>query len=332
MVRKFNIAIVGATGLVGQELISVLHERQFPINQLKLLASDKSAGEKLDFGDDTITVELLTPQSFENTDIAFLAVDSSIARQIADWTKGSKTVLIDKSSAFRLDSQVPLVVPEVNPELIGNYTNQNMIACPNCTTTPLVQMLAPLHKKANLKRVTVVSYQAVSGAGKAGLEELESQTRDLFNMRDFEPRVFDQRIAFNILPYIADEEEKIGSETRRILDLPELKIAATCVRVPVFNAHSAAIHMEFAKAISPDEAHEILRHTKGLQIVDDLSKNLYPTPAEASGGDATLVGRLRVDDSVPYGLASWYSSDNLRTGAALNAVKIAEILCREYLK
>ncbi|MEI6804981.1 MAG: aspartate-semialdehyde dehydrogenase [Myxococcaceae bacterium] len=332
MGRKFNVAIVGATGVVGQELISILHERRFPLENLKLLASEKSAGCKLDFGEEEIVVELLGPKSFENIDIAFLAIDGSLAKQIADWTRGTKTVLIDKSSAFRLDPEVPLVIPEVNADKIADYRHKNIIACPNCTSTPLVQMLAPLNQKAGLKHVTVASYQAVSGAGKAGMEELDKQTRDLFNMRESAPGYFAHRIAFNVLPYIADEEEKMISETRRIINLPELKIAATCARVPVFNGHSAAVHMEFERAISAQEAREILSHSPGIEVVDDLSQNLYPTPADASGGDMTLVGRIRVDASVQHGLAAWYSSDNLRTGAALNAVKIAEILCKEYLK
>lgn len=331
MSRKFNIAIVGATGVVGQELISILSERHFPMGKLKLLASANSAGSKVEFADHELAVDLLTEDSFQDIDIAFLAVEGKIAQKIADWTKGSKTVLIDKSSAFRLDPEVPLVIPEVNPEKIADYKAKNIIACPNCTSTPLVQMLAPLHKKAGLKHVTVASYQAVSGAGKAGMEALDKQTRDLFNMRESEPGFFPHRIAFNVLPYIADEEEKMVSETRRIMSLPELKIAATCARVPVFNGHSAAVHMEFDRAISPEEAREILGASQGLQVVDDLSMNLYPTPVDASGGDMTLVGRIRVDESVPHGLAAWYSSDNLRTGAALNAVKIAEILCKEYL-
>lgn len=329
---KFQIAIVGATGLVGQELVSILHERNFPLAKLKLLASENSAGEKVEAGDEELLVQALGAESFKDIQIAFIAVDSILAKKVVEWTKNTGTVCIDKSSAFRLDFEVPLVVPEVNPQDIAFYRKKNIIACPNCTTTPLVQMLAPLHQRAGLRRVIVASYQAVSGAGKAAMEELDKQTQDLFNMRDINVNIFPHRIAFNVLPYIADEEEKLVSETRRILNLPELKIAATCARVPVFNGHSAAVHMEFDQAISPKEAREILAGHHGLQIVDDLSQNLYPTPSDASGGDMTLVGRIRTDNSVNHGLAAWYSSDNLRTGAALNAVKIAEILCKEYLK
>ncbi|MEI6789633.1 MAG: aspartate-semialdehyde dehydrogenase [Myxococcaceae bacterium] len=332
MNRKINVAIVGATGIVGQELISILQERRFPLGNLKLLASENSAGEKIEAGDEELTVEALGPDSFQNIDIAFLAVDGSLAQKVVDWCKNTKTICIDKSSAFRLDPEVPLVIPEVNAHEIANYSKKNIIACPNCTSTPLAQILLPLHQKAGLKRVIVCSYQAVSGAGRAGMEELDKQTRDLFNMRESEPTVFSNRIAFNVLPYIPEEEEKLVSETRRLLELPELNIAATCVRVPVFNAHSAAMHLEFERAISPEEACEILSQSKGLQVVDDLSQSLYPMPLDASGGDMTLVGRIRADNSVPHGLAAWYSSDNLRTGAALNAVKIAEILCKEYLK
>ncbi|MES2504281.1 MAG: aspartate-semialdehyde dehydrogenase [Myxococcota bacterium] len=331
MNRKLKVAIVGATGVVGQELISILHERRFPLAELRLLASAKSAGEEMEFGEQSLTVDALTADSFKDIDIAFGAVDNALAHQIAGWIAKTKTVFIDKSSAFRADKDVPLVVPEVNPADIKKYTLKNIIACPNCTSTPLVQMLAPLHHQFGLKRVVVASYQAVSGAGKAGMEELEKQTRDLFNMRETEPELFAHRIAFNLIPYIAGEEEKMVAETRRILNLPELKIAATCVRVPVFNGHSAAVHMEFEKPISVDAARELLGQSKGLRIIDDLNLNAYPTPMVASGGDMTLIGRVRIDESVPNGLAAWYSSDNLRTGAALNAVKIAEILAKEYL-
>ena len=241
-------------------------------------------------------------------------------------------MLVDKSSAFRLDPDVPLVVPEVNPEDIKHYTKKNIIAGPNCTSIPLVQMLAPLHKAASLKRVVACSYQAVSGSGKPGFDELQKQTRDLFSLREIEPKFYPHRIAFNILPYIAGEEDKLINETRRILNLPDLPVSATCVRVPVFNGHCAAVHMEFEKPISADDARALLAKSPGLEVVDDLEKQEYPMPINASGGDMTLVGRIRNDNFAANSLAAWVSSDNLRTGAALNAVKIAEILIREYLK
>ena len=332
MNRKYCVAVVGATGLVGSELVSILAERKFPVSELRLLASKNSVGETVDFHGESLKVRELTLEAMQGVQIAFLAVDGPIARKVHGWAQETGTILIDKSSAFRMDPEVPLVVPEVNPEDVAGYKRKNIIACPNCTSTPLVQILKPLHERFGLKRVTVVSYQAVSGAGKQGIEELERQTRDLFALREIEPSFFPNRIAFNILPYIADEEEKMMAETKRILRLPELKISATCARVPVFNGHSAAVHLEFENAVSHLLARDILARSPGIEIVDDVSEKQYPTPVDASGGDMTLVGRIRADESVTHGLALWYSSDNLRTGAALNAVKVAEILVKEYLK
>lgn len=332
MARQFNIAIAGATGIVGQELLAILSERRFPVKNLKLLASEKSAGEKHEFRDQELTVETLNEKSFESIDIAFLALDNNLAKQAHDWAKASSCVCIDKSSAFRTDPEVPLVVPEVNPEAVSGYKSKNIIASPNCTTAPLVQILKPLHEAFGLESVVLASYQAVSGAGKAGVAELEQQTRDMFNLREVENAFFSNRIAFNLIPYIEGEEEKLIQETRKILNLPELKISATCVRVPVFNGHSAAFHMSFKNKIDPQKAKDLLASSKGLQLRDDLSQNLYPMPTEASGGDDTLVGRIRQDASFKNGLAAFYASDNIRTGAALNAVKIAEVLVSEYLK
>ena len=340
--RPFNIAVVGATGMVGQELLAILHQRRFPIASIKALASENSAGEKIDFGDDEIVVSELKPDSFAGVEVAFFAVDSDLAKTYCEIAAKSGTICIDKSSAYRKNTEIPLVVPEVNPEDIANYKKHNIISSPNCTATPLIQVLAPLHKNAGLKRVVMSSYQAVSGAGQSGMEELNKQTRDLFNMRDIESTVFQNRIAFNVLPCIpadadwladgsTDEEAKVIEESRRILGLPHLKMAVTCVRVPVFSGHSESVNIEFERAISPEEAREILVQAPGVVVIDDPKTKLYPTPVEASGEDLTLVGRIRRDTSVAHGLSLWLTSDNLRTGAALNAVRIAEILCSEYL-
>ncbi len=340
--RPFHLAIVGATGIVGQELFSILHARGFPVASIKALASEKSAGEKITFGEDEIVVEALTPKSFEGVEVAFFAVSGSLAAEYCPIAAKAGAVCIDKSSAHRAFSDVPLVVPEVNPKDIAKFKARRIIASPNCTAVPLTQVLKPLHQKAGLKRVVVSSYQAVSGAGREGMEELDKQVRDLFNMRDVESKVFGNRIAFNVLPCIpavnafeesgyTEEESKVMAETRRVLDLPELAVTATCARVPVFNGHSAAVHMEFARAISEDEAREALVNAPGLMVIDDRQKSLYPTAVDASGEDMTLVGRIRRDAAMPNGIALWFASDNLRTGAALNAVRIAEILCAEYL-
>lgn len=341
--KQFHIAIVGASGIVGRELLSILAERNFPVASIKALTSLNSAGEKIDFGDETVTTEELNSNSFANIDVAFFAVSSELAKQYCPIAAKAGAVCIDKSSAHRTDADIPLVVPEVNPHDIAQFVKRRIIASPNCTATPLVQVLAPLHKISPIKRVVVSSYQAVSGAGKGGIEELDRQTRDLFNMRDATSTVFDNRIAFNVLPCIpasdawledgsTDEEAKVVSESRRILGLPDLRITATCVRVPVFNGHSESVNVEFENAISAEKAREALSVAPGVIVIDDRSSRLFPTPTDASGEDVTLVGRIRVDASVKHGLSLWLSSDNLRTGAALNAVRIAEILCSEYLK
>ncbi|MDA0712610.1 MAG: aspartate-semialdehyde dehydrogenase [bacterium] len=341
--RNFNVAVVGATGLVGKEVIALLSERRFKIGTLKAFSSERTAGETIDYRDTEVSAEEIKENSFDDVDIAFFAVDNELAKKYCAMASAKGVICIDKSSAFREDLAIPLVVPEVNPEDIANYKNKNIISSPNCATIPLVQVLAPLNQKAKIKRVVVSTYQAVSGAGKNGIAELDKQTRDLFNMRDIESTVFANRIAFNVLPCIpatgnsrqdqsTDEEHKIIIESQRILNNPKLGVAVTCVRVPVFNGHSASVNIEFNESISPEEARSLLAAASGVVVIDDLPANLYPTPADASGEDVTLVGRIRKDESLPHGLSLWFSSDNLRTGAALNAVRIAEILCSEYLK
>lgn len=341
--RPFHFAVVGATGIVGQELLALLSEQRIPVGSVRAFASESSAGEKIAFGDEQIKVEALHDKAFDGIDVAFFSVSSDIALKYIPIAAKAGAISIDKSSAYRMNPEVPLVVPEVNPEAIAHYAKHKVIASPNCTATPLVQVLAPLHKEAKVKRVVVASYQAVSGAGKGGLEELEQQTRDLFNMRELSSKVFNNRIAFNVLPCIpaagnfsddgsTEEEQKVMEESRRILGLPELKMAVTCARVPVFNGHSEAINIEFESAMSADRAREVLANAPSVVVIDDAKALLFPTPEDASGEDYTLVGRIRGDNSVQHGISLWLSSDNLRTGAALNAVRIAEILCEQYLK
>lgn len=340
--RPFHIAVVGATGAVGRETLSILAERRFPAASIRALASARSVGERVPFGDDELEVEEATAASFQGVELAFFAAGGSVSKALIPAATKAGAVVIDKSSLHRMDPGVPLVVPEVNGGALAAYENQNLIATPNCSTIQLVQVLGPLHRHAGLKRVVVSTYQAVSGAGKAGIDELEHQVRDLFNMRDIRSSdVFGERIAFNALPCIprggllesgaSQEEQKMIDETRKILGLPELRIGVTCVRVPVFNSHSEAVHMEFEKEITAEKAREILAAEPNVLVVDDPSQDLYPTPQQAAGQDHTLVGRVRKDASAENGLALWVVSDNLRTGAALNAVRIAERLCAEYL-
>lgn len=339
--KPFHVAIVGATGLVGREVLAILSERQFPVQSLRALSSKNSAGERLEFQGDEIVVEELSPQGFKNVDIAFFSVSDEIAKKYCPIAAKQGVVCIDKSSAFRMDDEIPLVVPEVNQKEIARYQKRRIIASPNCTAAPLVQVLSPLDRVAKLKRVVVCSYQAVSGAGREGIEELDSQVRSLMNFKEIESKVFCHRIAFNVLGAIptssndpdgmSEEEKKVIGECRKILQRDDLAFGATCARVPVFNGHSAALHMEFEKPISPDETRDVLAKSPGIIVIDDLTKGLFPTPVDATGEDLTLVGRVRKDTSAAHAIALWLSSDNLRTGAALNAVRIAEHLCAEYL-
>lgn len=343
--RPMHVAIVGATGVVGRETLEILGERRFPLASLTLLASSRSAGESID-GDNGQSWEVkdLEGFDFKGMDIVFFAASGGISKTYAPRAAAAGAVCIDKSSSFRLDPDVPLVVPEVNGHALKDFSKKRIIATPNCSTIQMVQCLAPLERTAGLERVVVSTYQAVSGAGRGGVEELEKQTRDLFNFKEVTKETFDQQIAFNALPRIpakdpipADgitgEERKMIEETRKILERPDLRIGVTCVRVPVFNAHSEAVHVDLRDALTADQARALFAEEENLLVVDDTSKGIYPTALDATGEDKTLVGRVRVDESAPggRGLAFWVVSDNLRTGAALNAVRIAEALCADWL-
>jgi aspartate-semialdehyde dehydrogenase len=341
--RPFHFAVVGATGIVGQELLAILAEGGIPVASVKAIASENSAGDKVNFGDEELVVQALSEQVFDGVDVAFFGVSSELAKKYIPIAAKKGCVSIDKSSAYRMQMDVPLVVADVNSEDVAMYKKHSVVASPNCTATPLVQVLSALNRAAKVKRVVVASYQAVSGAGKAGLEELDKQTRDLFNMRDPESEVFNNRIAFNVLPCIpaagnftedgsTEEEQKVIDESRRILKMPELRMAVTCARVPVFNGHCEAVNVEFDSELSVERAREVLANAPGIVVIDDVNSLLFPTPADATGEDYTLVGRIRRDNSVPHGISLWLTSDNLRTGAALNAVRIAEVLCSTYLR
>lgn len=337
--RDLSIAIIGATGMVGRELISILEESPLKISSLKLYGSERSEGEHIEFREDKLTVEKLTSPLQIDSDIAFFAAGSSVSTKFVEKVAASGTICIDKSSAFRMRPDVPLVVPEVNGELLKKGA-QTIIASPNCVAIPLVQVLGPLHKLSPLLSVVVVTFQAVSGAGKSAQDELESQVRDLFNMRDVNTDVLGKRIAFNVLPFIpahsviddlgkTDEEVKVIEECKKILALPELFMDATCVRVPVFNGHSMAVHLAFKDHVEIPLVRDALAKAPGVMLVDDPKKAKYPTPLDAAGKDVTLVGRIRVNTAVPCGLSLWITSDNLRTGSALNAVRIAETIIKE---
>jgi aspartate-semialdehyde dehydrogenase len=337
--KPLAVAVVGATGAVGGEMLTVLEERHFPISRFLPLASARSAGSDVELGGITFRVEELRHDSFAGIDIALFSAGGKISAEFAPSAARAGAVVIDNTSHFRMDADVPLVVPEVNAADIQHYKARNIIANPNCSTIQVVVAVKPMADAVGIERMVVATYQAVSGAGREAMEELEGQVSAIFNQRELPNEVFGRQIAFNCLPAIGsadangdtDEELKMRNESRKMLHLPELKVACTCVRVPVFNGHSTAINLELKSELSPAKARELLRGTPGVLLVDDMAKGEFPTPVDASGQDATLVGRIRRDESVRFGLSLFCCSDNLRKGAATNAVQIAEILLRDYL-
>ena len=334
MKKHYNVAIAGATGAVGADMLRVLEERNFPINNLRLLASARSVGKKLIFKDKEIEVEELTHNSFNDIDIALFSAGASRSIEFAPSAVKAGAVVVDNSSAFRMDPDVPLVVPEVNPE--DAHKHKGIIANPNCSTIIMVVPVAPLHKAKKLKRVIASTYQAVSGAGVKGMQELEKQTLQIMNKEEINPEKFPYQIAFNLFPHIdvflendyTKEEMKMVFETRKIMGLPELHVNCTCVRLPVFRAHSESLLLEFEEDITPDEAREILASSPGVEVLDNVSENIYPMPVTASGKDDVFVGRIRQDISRndKKGLSIFIAGDQLLKGAALNAVQIAELL------
>jgi aspartate-semialdehyde dehydrogenase len=339
----YRLVVVGATGNVGREMLNILAEREFPIDEIAVVASARSTGTDVEFGETGRILKCKNIEHFDfaGWDIALFAAGSGPAKEYAPKAAAAGCVVIDNSSYFRMDPDVPLVVPEVNPDAIDGYVKKNIIANPNCSTAQMVVALKPLHDAATIKRVVVSTYQSVSGAGKAGMDELFEQTRSIFmpigEMND--PQKFTKQIAFNVIPHIDDflddgftkEEWKMVVETKKILD-PKIKVVATCVRVPVFVGHSEAINIEFENEISAIEAQDILREAPGIMLIDKREDGGYITPIDCVGEGATYISRVREDITVENGLVLWCVSDNLRKGAALNAVQIAELLGRRHLK
>lgn len=330
-----RVAIVGATGAVGQELLSLLRERSFPVTRLRAFASPRSAGTVLRFDDDEIRVEVLPEDGDLASDVVFSSAGGSLSKAQAERWASHGAVVIDNTSAWRMDPGTPLVVPEVNAE--AARAHRGIIANPNCSTILALMALAPLHRAYGLRRATIATYQAVSGAGAKGIDELTQRTRDALDGRTASPSAFDHDIGFNLFSHDSEvgddgynlEERKLTLESRKILGLPDLRISATCVRVPVYRAHSEAIHAEFERPVDPDEAREVLDAAPGVRIVDDRAANRFPMPRDASGGDDVLVGRIRADASLPGALALFLAGDQIRKGAALNAVQIAEALAAD---
>ena len=337
--EKYNVAVVGATGAVGNEMVSILQERKFPVDQLTLLASTRSSGTQIEFKGKQYAVEVLRENSFVGMDIGLFSAGGSVSEKFAPLAGKAGCVVIDNTSAFRMDPQCPLVVPEVNPHAIAQYSKKNIIANPNCSTIQMVVALKPIHDVARIKRIVVSTYQAVSGTGKRAIRELEDQVLAIYSNREVPRQVYPHQIAFNCLPHIdvffdngyTKEEIKMVNETKKIMEDDSIRITATTVRVPVFYSHSESVNIETEKKLTADQVREILSKAPGVMVVDNPKKNEYPLAIHAAGKDETFVGRIREDDSIPNGINLWIVSDNIRKGAALNAVQIAEILIQKYL-
>ena len=336
----YRVVVAGATGNVGREMLNILAEREFPVDEIAALASRRSLGTEVSFGDKTLKTQDLDTFDFTGWDIALFAIGSDATKTYAPKAAKAGCVVIDNSSLYRYDPEIPLVVPEVNAEAVDGYVKKNIIANPNCSTAQMVVALKPLHDRARIKRVVVATYQSVSGAGKEGMDELWDQTKAIYNpVQEVPPKKFQKQIAFNVIPQIdvfmedgsTKEEWKMVAETKKIMD-PGIKVTATCVRVPVFVGHSEAINIEFEDFLDEDEARDILREAPGVMVIDKREAGGYATPVECVGDYATFVSRIRQDSTIENGLNLWCVSDNLRKGAALNAVQIAEVLGNRCLK
>ncbi|WP_336288094.1 aspartate-semialdehyde dehydrogenase [Bartonella sp. CB60] len=335
---SFKVAVVGATGNVGREMLTILEERGFPAHEVVPLASRRSLGQSVSYGDKTLKVKALDTYDFSDTDLCLMSAGGDISKQYAPKIGAAGCVVIDNSSTWRYDTNVPLIVPEVNAQAIGGFSKRNIIANPNCSTIQLVLALKPLHDAAGIKRVVVSTYQSVSGAGKQGMDELFEQSRAVFVADPIASKKFTKRIAFNVIPHIdvfmedgyTKEEWKMVVETKKILD-PKIKLTATAVRVPVFIGHAEAVHVEFEKPLSASDAQTLLRDAPGCQLIDKHEDGGYITPYECTGEDDTFISRVREDITVENGLAFWIAADNLRKGAALNAIQIAELLISHSL-
>ena len=334
----YKVAVVGATGNVGREMLDILAERNFPADEVVAVASRRSHGVECSFGDKTLKVKAIDHFDFSDVDICLMSAGGAVSKEWSPKIAAQGAVVIDNSSAWRMDPDVPLIVPEVNADAIAGFTKKNIIANPNCSTAQLVVALKPLHDKAKIKRVVVATYQSVSGAGKDAMDELFSQSKAVFTLGEIETKKFSKRIAFNVIPHIdvfmedgyTKEEWKMMVETKKVLD-PNIKLSATCVRVPVFVGHSEAVSIEFENPITADEARDVLRSAPGCLVIDKHEDGGYVTPYECVGEDATYISRIREDCTIENGLQMWVVSDNLRKGAALNAVQIAECLINRKL-
>ncbi|MGQ9652486.1 MAG: aspartate-semialdehyde dehydrogenase [Thermodesulfobacteriota bacterium] len=338
--RDFTVAVVGATGAVGNEMIRILEERDFPVRRLVPLASERSAGKKVTFRGEEVPVQVLSEKSFDGVEIGLFSAGGPVSERFAPLAARAGCVVVDNTSAFRMDPEVPLVVPEVNPHAIARYGRKGIIANPNCSTIQMVVVMKPIHDRATIRRVVVSTYQSVSGTGMKAILELEDQVKAWVSSRPLEAKVYPYQIAFNCLPHIdiflengyTKEEMKMVNETRKIMEDEAIGVTATTVRVPVIRGHSEAINIQTAKKLTVEEAREILSRAPGVRVWDSPSERRYPMPILAAGGDETWVGRIREDETIENGLNLWVVSDNLRKGAALNAVQIAEILARDYLR
>ncbi|RLE08208.1 aspartate-semialdehyde dehydrogenase [Candidatus Aerophobetes bacterium] len=337
MARGYNVAVVGATGAVGKEMLKVLEQRNFPVRNLRALASERSEGKMLKFAGESLKVERLTTSSFEGIEIALFSAGASVSREFSPIAAKRGAVVVDNSKAFRMDKNTPLVVPEVNPHALRSH--KGIIANPNCSTIQLVVAINPIHQRVKVKKLVVSTYQAVSGTGKEAIRELTEQSKQLLSRQKITKKVYPHQIAFNLLPHIGDflpngyteEEMKLVNETRKIMEDESIAITATCVRVPVFNSHSEAVTLETEEKISVEEVRKILSRAPGVIVEDSPGQEIYPLPIKAAGRDEVFVGRIREDLSSPNGINMWIVADNLRKGAALNAVQIAELLIEQAL-
>jgi len=337
--KQLNLAVAGATGAVGNQMITCLEERHFPVKSLKLLASKRSVGRQLRFKGERIGVQELTEDAFKGVDIALFSAGGATSLHFAPFAARDGCAVVDNSSAWRMDPDVPLVVPEVNPAAVAQYTTKGIIANPNCSTIQMVVALYPIHKKYKIKRIVVSTYQAVSGTGKKAIDELFDQTRAMINFLDYKREIYPHRIAFNCLPHIdvfldngyTKEEMKMVNETRKIMGDDSIHVTATTVRVPVFFSHSESVNVETEKPFTVKGVRNLLAKAPGIKVMDDPANKLYPMPIDAAGQDLTMVGRIRRDESIPNGINMWVVADNIRKGAATNAVQIAEILAAKYL-
>ncbi|HSR10362.1 MAG TPA: aspartate-semialdehyde dehydrogenase [Thermodesulfobacteriota bacterium] len=337
--KSYAVAVAGATGAVGLEMIKTLEQRKFPVSSIKLLASERSVGKELKFNGKPYSVEKLTKDSFKGVQIALFSAGAGRSLEFAPAAAASGAVVVDNSSAFRMDPEIPLVVPEVNPHAIAQYKKRGIIANPNCSTIQMVVALKPIHDVARIQRIVVSTYQAVSGTGLKAIDEMLAQTRAILEKQAIQKKVYPHQIAFNCLPHIdvflengyTKEEMKMVNETRKIMEDPSIRVTATTVRVPVVHSHSESVNIETEKKLTPARVREILSGAPGVKVVDNPALNEYPLAIHAAGRDETFVGRIREDESIPNGINMWIVSDNVRKGAALNAVQIAEILAEKYI-